>query len=92
MSIIQVKVHHCFFYSGWEQPHWFAREGDDHGYKPSFRRTNWFEPVGREVDLVMKRAGVIDLTPFGKLEVKGPDAYSFIDTICANEVPKVGTQ
>ena len=74
---------------GWEVPHWYALPGDDGSYKPSFRRTNWFEPVGRECEMVMNRAGLIDLTPFGKIEVKGPDASKFIDYMCANTVPKV---
>ena len=58
-------------------------------YKPSFHRTNWFEPVGKECELVMNAVGVIDLTPFGKLEVSGVDAEHFMDHICANFVPKV---
>ena len=29
------------FHSGWEQPNWFALAGDQPGYIPSFRRTNW---------------------------------------------------
>ena len=39
--------------------------------------------------MVMTRAGIIDLTPFGKLEVSGPDAVKFVDYICANTVPQV---
>ncbi|XP_066273140.1 dimethylglycine dehydrogenase, mitochondrial-like [Branchiostoma lanceolatum] len=78
------------FHSGWEQPSWFAEEGDTHGYHPSFRRTNWFHPVGRECELVLSRAGVIDLTPFGKFEIKGPDSVKFLDYLCANNVPKTG--
>ena len=75
--------------AGWEQPNWFACPGDEPGYKPSFRRTNWFEPVGRECDLVLNKVGIIDLTPYGKIEVKGKDAVSFMDTVFANELPKV---
>jgi len=77
------------FHVGWEQPNWFALSGDDGGYKPSFRRTNWFEPVGREYDLVLNKVGVIDLTPFGKFEVKGKDASRFLDVMVANVLPKV---
>ena len=75
--------------AGWEQPNWFALPGDEPGYKPSFRRTNWFEPVGRECDMVLNKVGIIDLSPYGKIEVKGKDAASFIDTIFANELPNV---
>ena len=75
--------------SGWEQPNWFAGPGDEPGYRPSFRRTNWFEPVGRECQLVLERVGMIDLSPYGKIEVNGKDASSFLDMVFANELPKV---
>ena len=77
------------FHVGWEQPNWFALPGDEAGYRPSFRRTNWFEPVGREYDLVLNKVGIIDLTPFGKFEVKGKDASKFLDFMVANVLPKV---
>jgi dimethylglycine dehydrogenase len=78
------------FHAGWEQPNWFALPGDKEGYMPSFQRTNWFKPVHRESELIRKRVGVIDLSPFGKLEVKGRDSANFIDFMFANNVPKVG--
>ncbi|XP_061554849.1 dimethylglycine dehydrogenase, mitochondrial [Phycodurus eques] len=78
------------FHAGWEQPHWFYKPGDDTGYKPSFRRTNWFGPVGREFELVMENVGVIDLTPFGKFIVKGKDSLKLLDRLFANTMPKVG--
>ncbi|XP_041042876.1 dimethylglycine dehydrogenase, mitochondrial isoform X2 [Carcharodon carcharias] len=78
------------FHAGWEQPHWFYKPGDDTGYRPSFRRTNWFEPVGRECKQVMEKVGVFDLTPFGKFTVKGKDSTKLLDRLIANVVPKVG--
>lgn len=78
------------FHVGWDQPNWFALPGDDAGYRPSFRRTNWFEPVGREYDLVLNKVGIIDLSPFGKFEVKGKDAAEFLNVMVANVLPKVG--
>ncbi|XP_016116054.1 dimethylglycine dehydrogenase, mitochondrial [Sinocyclocheilus grahami] len=78
------------FHAGWEQPHYFHKPGDDTGYKPSFRRTNWFGPVGRECKLVMEGVGVIDLSPFGKFNVKGEDSHRLLDRLFANTLPKVG--
>lgn len=78
------------FHAGWEQPHWFYKPGDETGYKPSFRRTNWFEPVGREYKQVMEKVGVIDLTPFGKINVQGKDSVNLLDHLLANVIPKVG--
>ncbi|NXU65247.1 M2GD protein, partial [Horornis vulcanius] len=77
------------FHAGWEQPHWFYKPGDETGYKPSFRRTNWFDPVGREYKQVMEKVGVIDLSPFGKFKVKGRDSVKLLDHLFANVVPKV---
>ena len=51
------------FHGGWEQPHWFAHPGDEAGYKPSFRRTNWFEPVARECDMVLSYKEIISVSP-----------------------------
>uniref|UniRef100_H3BFA1 Dimethylglycine dehydrogenase n=1 Tax=Latimeria chalumnae TaxID=7897 RepID=H3BFA1_LATCH len=58
--------------------------------RPSFRRTNWFEPVGHECKQVMEKVGVIDLTPFGKFIVKGQGSLKLLDHLFANTVPKVG--
>nr|XP_042117567.1 dimethylglycine dehydrogenase, mitochondrial isoform X2 [Peromyscus maniculatus bairdii] len=78
------------FHAGWEQPHWFYKPGQDTQYRPSFCRTNWFEPVGSEYKQVMQRVGVIDLSPFGKFNIKGQDSIRLLDHLFANVIPKVG--
>ncbi|XP_038388406.1 dimethylglycine dehydrogenase, mitochondrial isoform X6 [Canis lupus familiaris] len=60
------------------------------GFGPSFRRTNWFEPVGSEYKQVMQKVGVIDLSPFGKFNIKGQDSVRLLDHLFANVIPKVG--
>ncbi|XP_043919643.1 dimethylglycine dehydrogenase, mitochondrial [Protopterus annectens] len=78
------------FHAGWEVPHWFYKDGDELGYRPSFYHTNWFEPVGRECKQVMEKVGLIDLTPFGKFVLKGKDSVKMLDHLIANTIPKVG--
>ncbi|XP_038621412.1 dimethylglycine dehydrogenase, mitochondrial [Tachyglossus aculeatus] len=78
------------FHAGWEQPHWFYQPGHEAGYKPSFRRTNWFEPVGSEYKQVMQKVGLIDLSPFGKFNVQGKESMKLLDRLFANVIPKVG--
>lgn len=39
---------------------------------------------------MLNRVGIIDLSPYGKIEVKGKDAASFMDKVFANELPKMG--
>ncbi|XP_074651431.1 dimethylglycine dehydrogenase, mitochondrial-like [Tubulanus polymorphus] len=79
------------FHTGWEHPNWFVKPGDIEGYKPSYRRTNWFQPVKRECQMVLNDAGIIDLSPLAKFYLKGKDAHQFLDHLCANTVPEAGT-
>ncbi|XP_073791697.1 dimethylglycine dehydrogenase, mitochondrial [Danio rerio] len=91
-GVYELLKHRCSmgFHSGWEQPHYFHKPGDHTGYRPSFRRTNWFAPVGRECAQVMQAVGVIDLSPFGKMKVTGADSERLLDRLLANTLPKVG--
>ncbi|MCK8781035.1 FAD-dependent oxidoreductase [Rhizobium sp. NTR19] len=56
--------------------------------KWSFRRSNYFEHVGNEVKNVHENVGVLDMSPFAKMEVSGPGARAWLDSILANAVPK----
>ncbi|WP_375595187.1 FAD-dependent oxidoreductase [Algihabitans albus] len=73
---------------GWERPNWFAPEGVERKDVWSFRRTNYFEPVGREAKLMRETCGLIDLTSFSKYEVSGPGAEAYLDRLVANVIPK----
>ena len=44
----------------------------------------------REHEIVTKGVGLIDLTPFAKLIVKGDDARKYLDYLVAGTVPKEG--
>ncbi len=57
-----------------------------------WRRPAWFERVGEEHRAVRERAGIIDLSSFGKIEVEGTGALAVLQRVCANDVDKpVGT-
>lgn len=88
-EILESRGARMHFHSGWEQPAWFAGPGETPEYVPSFWRTNWHDNVGKEVDLVMTSAGIIDLTPFAKFVVQGPQAAAFLDYVTANSVPRL---
>jgi dimethylglycine dehydrogenase len=76
--------------NGWERPYWFAPAGTEPRDRPSFRRTNWFDAVGREARAVRERAGLLELSSFAKYEVHGPGAETFLDRVCANRLPRLG--
>jgi 4-methylaminobutanoate oxidase (formaldehyde-forming) len=55
-------------------------------------KPDWFERVGEEHRAVRERAGIIDLSSFGKIEVAGPGALAVLQRVCANDVDRpVGT-
>ena len=53
-----------------------------------FGRSNAHEHIGREVANVTENVGVLDMTPFAKMEVSGPGARAWLESILANRVPK----
>jgi dimethylglycine dehydrogenase len=73
---------------GWERPRWFARDGMAREDLHSFRRAPWYAMVERECRAVRERAGIMDLSAFGKVDVSGPDAESFLERMVANRVPR----
>ena len=73
---------------GWERARWYDKSGKGEDF--SYRRSNWWEPVKQEALAVRERVGLMDLSTFAKFEVSGPDAFPFLDRICANKIPKTG--
>jgi heterotetrameric sarcosine oxidase gamma subunit len=53
-----------------------------------WRRPDWFERVGKEHRAVRERAGLIDLSSFGKFEVSGPDALAAVQRVFANDADR----
>ncbi|MGB9142191.1 MAG: FAD-dependent oxidoreductase [Aestuariivirga sp.] len=70
---------------GWERPRWYDTTGKGEAY--SYKRSNWFDAVREEALAVRERVGLMDLSTFSKFEVKGQDAYAFLERICANKIP-----
>jgi dimethylglycine dehydrogenase len=73
---------------GWERPLWFARDDVRREHVGSFRRTIMHDMMARETRAVRERAGILDLSGFGKLEVTGKDAASFLDRLTTNRLPR----
>jgi dimethylglycine dehydrogenase len=74
---------------GWERPKWFSLDGRIEDY--SYARNNIFDVVRDEVAAVHERVGILDLTGFAKYDISGPHAETFLNRICANQIPrKVG--
>ncbi len=73
---------------GWERPRWYATEGMDCQHIHSFRRSELWDIIGREVHGLRAHAGIADLTAFAKVEVDGTDAEHFLQRISSNHIPE----
>ena len=73
---------------GWDRPLWYAINGTPQEHIHSFRRTELFDIVGKEVFGLRENAGLAEMSAFGKLDIIGPDAHAFLNRICANRIRK----
>jgi dimethylglycine dehydrogenase len=80
-------------FNGWERANWFAEPGDDTSEEATqtwSRKGPWEPRVRAECEAVRDTAGVIAISGFSRLKVKGPGARAFIDGISASRLPNPG--
>lgn len=69
---------------GWERAVHF---GGQTAHLPlSFGVPAWREQVGREVEACRNGAAILDQSAFGKIMVQGPDAFAFLNRLCAAQM------
>ncbi len=79
--------------AGWERADYlqpdqpWRRSGRDQAAY-GWARPPWFERVRVEALAVRERAGLIDLSSFGKLEVRGPGASILLQRVAANDMDR----
>ncbi len=79
--------------AGWERADYHDAVGgwrrtgrDQAGY--GWTRPPWFERVCAEARVVRERAGVVDLSSFGKIAVEGPGASDLLQRVSANDIDR----
>ncbi len=83
-----------FFESaGWERPQWFEANGDLIADNSAPVRSGWeaqqWSPIqAAEHIATRERVALYDLTAFTKIEVSGPGAVDFLQSISANQVDR----
>ena len=77
--------------AGWERPNWFASneplaEGQDWPVPQGWAARSWSPAIGAEHQATRERVALFDETSFSKLEVSGPNALAFLQTITDNQM------
>ena len=75
---------------GLEVPNYFAQTGEPDFETPSFRRSNAWDAVRREVKAVRSGVGINEVHNFSKFLVSGTGARAWLDRIMAGRIPQVG--
>jgi dimethylglycine dehydrogenase len=88
----KLAAQHAVFgdYCGLEHPLWFAPTAAEALDHVSFRRSNSHPHVGAECAAVQQAAGLLEISNYGKFEIRGPGAEEWLSRIMANRVPAVG--
>ena len=69
----------------WERPLYFGSTGEP---ELTFGKPDWQENVAKEVRYATEGAAIFDQSTFGKIDVKGCDASSFLNRICCNQMDR----
>tara|TARA_B110000093_G_scaffold181584_1_gene226029 strand:- start:1791 stop:2906 length:1116 start_codon:yes stop_codon:yes gene_type:complete len=75
---------------GLEVPNYFAK-GNEPGFEtPSFRRSNAWSAIAREVNAVRSSVGINEVHNFSKFLITGQNSRSWLDRIMAGRIPEPG--
>jgi dimethylglycine dehydrogenase len=77
-------------YCGLEHPLWFAPKGTPAHEDFTWGRSNAHPVVAEECRAVRERAGLLEISNYGKFEVTGPKAAEWLGQVMANRVPAIG--
>jgi 4-methylaminobutanoate oxidase (formaldehyde-forming) len=77
--------------SGWERVNWYESNasGGDAALRPrGWAGMHWSPAIGAEHRACRERAALFDESSFAKLEVGGPGAAAFLESLCDNTVAR----
>src|SRR5271156_1733926 len=88
----RLQAEHAVFgdYCALEHPLWFAPTAQEAIDEISFRRSNSHPHVGAECRAVRDGLGLLEISNYGKFDVRGPGAVEWLSRMMANKVPPVG--
>ncbi|MGA2709679.1 MAG: FAD-dependent oxidoreductase [Steroidobacteraceae bacterium] len=88
----KLQAEHAVFgdYCGFEHALWFAPSAAEALDRVSFRRSNAHEHVGAECRAVEEGVGLLEISNYGKFEIRGPGAAAWLSRMMANRVPNAG--
>jgi len=72
--------------AGWERGLWYARDEHERSLPYSTGEQSWYPIAVREAAQMDKGAALIDLSPFAKIDVRGPEALALLQHVATANV------
>ena len=69
--------------AGWERGFWYARAAHERNLPYAVGRQPWEPIAAREAKAMAEGAALLDLTPFTKIDVTGPDALPLLQSLAS---------
>jgi dimethylglycine dehydrogenase len=88
----RLQAEHAVFgdYCGLEHALWFAPAAAEAEDLISFRRSNAHPHVAAECKAVQNSVGLLEISNYGKFDIRGPGTADWLSHMMANRVPAVG--
>jgi dimethylglycine dehydrogenase len=88
----KLQAEHAVFgdYCGLEHPLWYAPTAQEAEDIISFRRSNAHPHVAAECKAVQNSVGLLEISNYGKFDIRGPGMAEWLSHVMANHVPAVG--
>jgi glycine cleavage system aminomethyltransferase T/glycine/D-amino acid oxidase-like deaminating enzyme len=77
--------------SGWERVNWYdsnAAAGDESLRPRGWAGQHWSPAIGAEHLATRERVAIFDETSFAKMEIEGPGAADYVESLCDNRVAR----
>ena len=74
--------------AGWERGLWYAKDSTEQGLPYSVGRQHWQDIAIREAQDMAGHVALVDLTPFTKIDVTGPDAETLLQYLATGDVSR----
>ena len=74
--------------AGWERGLWYARTEDERDLPYSVGDQPWWSIAAREAAEMAQGVVLLDLSPFGKFDIDGPDALAFLEGLCTARIDR----
>lgn len=67
--------------AGWERGLWYAQDAGERDLPLSVGAQPWYPIAAREAAVMQDGTVLLDLSPFGKFDISGPDALAFVQHV-----------